>query len=36
MFYRYFDKHFETELISDRSNDIGKYKRYEKVFRDEI
>ena len=33
MFYRYFDEHFETELISDRSDDIGKYKRYEKVFK---
>jgi len=32
MFYRYFDEHFETELISERRDDIEKYKRYEKVF----
>ena len=36
MFYRYFDANFETELISDRSDDIGEYKRYEKVFKTEI
>lgn len=36
MFYRYFDEHFETELISARSDDIGKYKRYEKVFKSKI
>ena len=33
MFYRYFDNHFKTELISDRDSDIGKYKRYERVFK---
>ena len=36
MFYRYFDANFETELISDRSDDIGEYKRYEKVFKTKI
>ena len=36
MFYRYFDANFETELISDRSDDIGKYKRYEQVFKSKI
>ena len=32
MFYRYFNANFETELISERRDDIEKYKRYEKVF----
>jgi hypothetical protein len=33
LFYSYFDNHFKTELISDRDSDIGKYKRYERVFK---
>ncbi len=36
MFYRYFDTNFETELISNRSNPIDNYKRYEKVFKSKI
>ena len=36
IFYRYFNNNFETELISDRSDDIGKYKRYEKIFKTQI
>jgi len=32
LFYKYFDENFNTELISSRATDIGKYKRYEKVF----
>ncbi len=33
MFYRYFRDNFDTELISNRDNNIGKYARYEKIFR---
>jgi len=33
MFYKYFDENYETEIISARDNDIGIYKRYEKVFK---
>ena len=36
IFYKYFNNNFETELISDRSDDIGKYKRYEKIFKTQI
>jgi len=32
MFYKYFDENFNTELISARDTNIGKHKRYEKVF----
>jgi len=32
-FFQYFDENFNTELIAARDNDIGKYKRYEKVFK---
>jgi hypothetical protein len=32
LFYRYFDENFNTELISARDTNIGKNKRYEKVF----
>jgi len=33
MFYRYFSNNFDTELISDRDSSIGKYARYEKIFK---
>ena len=33
IFYRYFSDNFDTELISDRDGSIGKYARYEKIFR---
>ena len=33
MFYKYFKDNFEIELISDRTSSIGKYARYEKIFR---
>ena len=36
MFYRYFQNHFQTELISSRSSEINNYKRYEKVFKSQI
>ena len=32
LFYKYFDENFDTELISFRSDDIEKHKRYEKIF----
>jgi len=32
IFYKYFDDNFNTELISARETDIGRYRRYEKVF----
>lgn len=33
LFYNYFAKNFDAQLISSRDSDIGKYKRYEKVFK---
>jgi len=33
MFYRYFNDNFDTELISNRDSSIGKYARYEKIFK---
>jgi len=33
IFYKYFDDNFDTDLISTRDTDIGKYKRYEKIFK---
>lgn len=32
LFYKYFDENFDTELISFRSDDVEKHKRYEKIF----
>jgi hypothetical protein len=32
LFYKYFDENFDTEIISFRSDDIEKHKRYEKIF----
>ena len=33
LFYKYFDDNFDTELFSSRDSDIGRYTRYEKVFK---
>ena len=33
LFYKYFDDNFNTELISSRDTDVGKYRRYEKIFK---
>ena len=33
IFYKYFKDNFDTKLISNRDSDIGKYTRYEKIFR---
>jgi SAM-dependent methyltransferase len=32
-FYKYFDDNFNTDSISARDDDIGQYKRYEKIFK---
>ena len=33
LFYKYFDDNFNTDLVSSRDDNIGKYTRYEKVFK---
>ena len=33
LFYRYFKDDFKTKLISNRDEPIGKYQRYEKIFK---
>jgi len=32
IFMKYFNDNFETEILSQRDNNVDKYKRYEKVF----
>ena len=32
LFFQYFDDNFNTNLNSSRDNDIGRYRRYEKIF----
>ncbi len=36
IFYRYFSDNFDSSLISSRYDNIGNYKRYEKVFKTKI
>ncbi len=33
LFFKYFKDNFNTELISSRNTKIGKYSRYEKIFK---